>query len=130
MKKLRFIVSYILILAMLAAISFVSYRAFQEMQRKKQIEKEINSLREEAEKVRQDNQDLLDKISYFESPQFQEWEAKRKLNFQKPDENVVIVKPSPSKESGDNKIAGEFEQKEISADNSPNYIKWWNQFFK
>ena len=130
MKKLRFILSNILVIALLVAIGFISLKAFKEMQRKKQIEKEISDLKAEAEKVRKDNQDLTDKITYFESPEFQEWEAKRKLNFQKPDENVVIVKPSPSKADESGGSADQAQQGTQSLKDIPNYIKWWNQFFK
>jgi cell division protein FtsB len=129
MKKAGFFLYYLFIIAMLGAIGFVSYKTLQETQRKKQIEQEISALREEAEKVRKENQDILEKIAYFESPEFQEWEAKSKLNFQRPDENVVIVKPSPSQESNTEK--NELINESVKPlEKIPNWKKWWNQYFK
>jgi len=122
--------SSILIFIVLVAAGMVSYKAFKEAKRSQQIETEIESLRQEAEKIRQDNNNLEEKIAYFDTQGFQEREAKEKLNFQRPNENVVVVKPVPEIEYPDpmnneveNKIPGENEK-------IPNYRKWWNKFFK
>ena len=83
---------------------------------------------QEAEKLRQDNKSLEDKIGYFETQEFQEWEAKKKLNFQKEDESVVVVRPSPSQET--NESEPEKKEENGSKEDMPNYKKWWNYFFK
>lgn len=112
-------------LVLAGIISFFSYK---EAKRNSQIAQEIDNIRQEAEKIRKNNQDLRKKISYFETPQFQEGVAKEKLNLQKPDEQVVIVRPSAYYE--DKKEIPENEENKEESREIPNYLKWWNQFFK
>ena len=99
----------------------------KEIQRGRQIESEIETLRKEAEEIETSNHNLQEKISYFATQEFQERAAKEKLNLQKSDEKVVIVKPSVSREIIEENSADNIEEnteKEI-----PNYLKWYNQFF-
>ncbi|MCX6765960.1 MAG: septum formation initiator family protein [Candidatus Moranbacteria bacterium] len=127
MRKRIFLTLLFLTLG-LAVTAVVSYVTVKEARRNKQIEKEIELLRQEAEQIRKNNEDLREKIFYFETPEFQERVAKEKLNFQKPDEKVVIVKPSPSLES--RAESANNEQVSNPEEEVPNHIKWWNQFFK
>jgi cell division protein FtsB len=129
MKKVR-IFSSILIFLVLVAAGFVSYKAFKEARRSQQIDKEIEALRQEAEKIRQDNSDLQEKIAYFETPDFQEKEAKEKLNFQKPDENVAVVKPVPETENLSTENKPDENQAPAETEKITDYKKWWNKFFK
>ena len=109
------------------AIVFVAIAVSKEVYQKNKIEAEIKKLREEAEKVIKENSQLQERISYFETPDYQEREAKDKLGLQKPDENVVVIKPGINK--------GTPEEESVSPpvpDNSPkvpNPQKWWNYFF-
>lgn len=127
MKKISFITVVISIigLATIAAISWVSWK---EAKRNKSIDQEIGALRQEAEKIQRNNRDLREKISYFETPEFQEKIAKEKLNLQKPEEQVVIVRPSLSLE--DKKEASKSNDTDNESEGIPNYKKWWDQFFK
>lgn len=125
--KNKIFLSTILAITGLVAIGFISYFALKENKRNEQIEVEIEKLRQEAGKLRQNNQDMKEKIVYFETPEFQEKIAKEKLNLQKDNENVAIIKSSPA-------IKGESEEGEnteqtISFPEKPNYVKWWNFFF-
>jgi cell division protein FtsB len=114
----------------LCIIGFVGFKAYKESERNRQIGKEIGAIQAEAEKIRKSNRELEEKIAYFQTPEFQEKVAKEKLNFQKADEEVVIIKSSPSlksdKEAGDEELAGAFREE----DKTPNYQKWWKYFFK
>lgn len=127
MKKVSFISLLIIILGIsaIAAVSFVSYK---EAKRNQQIDEEIEIMRQEAEKIKKNNENLKEKIAYFETPSFQESVAKEKLNLQKPDEQVVIVKPSEYYESREENSTNNQEEK--AEENIPNYLKWWNQFFR
>lgn len=108
---------------------FIGYFAIKENQRNKQIEKEISILREEAQKIRQNNHEMNEKIVYFETPQFQEKIAKEKLNLQKENENVAIIKPSPvSNEYYQEKENVPASEKKIQE--KPNYKKWIDYFFE
>jgi cell division protein FtsB len=107
---------------------WISYFALKENKRNKQIESEINNLRTEAEKLRQNNQEMKNKIVYFETPEFQEKMAKEKLNLQKENENVTIIKSSPV--SRDKQVAGETTATEKKAPEKTNCEKWWDYFLK
>jgi cell division protein FtsL len=115
-------------LLVLILVVFVGYSAMKVIYRKKQVQNEIKGLMEEASKLERDNNDLKDKVSYFESKDFQEKEVKDKLSLQSPDENLVVVKPGPAKEK-------EIKQNEDAAKNeiineTPVYKKWLDYFFK
>ena len=97
--------------------------------RDKTIGSEISRLEMEAEKIREDNLSLKDRIAYFSSDAFQEREAKEKLDYRKQDEKVVMVRPSregvltpttllSSDESG-------YNEQDI-----PNHRKWWKLFWQ
>ncbi|MCD6149821.1 septum formation initiator family protein [bacterium] len=127
METFRFIVLKIAILAGVILAIFIIYISMKEIQRGRQIESEIETLRKEAEEIETSNHNLQEKISYFATQEFQERAAKEKLNLQKSDEKVVIVKPSVSREIIEENSADNIEEnteKEI-----PNYLKWYNQFF-
>lgn len=100
----------------------------RETNKKNQVQLEIDKLREEAKKIEKDNLELTDKLAYFESPDFQEKEAKDKLNLQNPKENVVIIKPSLTKET-ENIPNNQPDKIEVKIKMS-NLQKWWDYFFK
>lgn len=128
-KKKRIIISSIFILAGLVAAALLSYRAMKEAKRNQQIAAEVESLQQEAEKIRQDNQNLEERIVYFQTQEFQEREAKEKLNFQKAGEQVVVVRPSPFQEAESERV-NEKKENPPAKEERPNYEKWWNHFFK
>ena len=105
----------------------ISTRAFQEAYRSRKIQKEVEDLQSEAERIQNENKALSQQISYLQTPDFQEKVAKEKLNLQKPDENVVVVKPGVSQPQSapDQTVQGVVAQQD-----TPNYLKWWNAFFK
>lgn len=113
----------------LVASGFIGYSAIKENQRNKQIENEIKALQEEAQKLRQSNQDMQEKILYYDTSDFQEKTAKDKLNLQKENENVAIIKPTPTlKESKDDNVIE--SENDITEKEKPNYQKWIDYFFK
>lgn len=118
----------ILMFVGLILLAYVSYCAFKVVYKKNQIQNEILGLQEEAKKIEKNNNDLRDKISYFESRDFQEKEVKDKLSLQQPDESLVIVKPGPAKEKQAEKAEETQEMKDV--ENVPTYKKWWDYFFK
>jgi cell division protein FtsB len=120
--------SILFVIVGIVIAGWISYFAFEENKRNRQIESEINTLRSEAINLRQNNQDMKEKISYFDTSEFQEKIAKEKLNLQKDNENVAIIKPSPVLR--DKQVAGEnIDIKETAKENS-NQRKWWDYFFK
>jgi cell division protein FtsB len=124
-KKFPVIILYFVIGVFFAGL--ISYSAVREAYRNRKIEADISKLNQEKEKIQKENEALSKSIAFFETSQYQEKVAKQKLNLQKADENVVIVKPAPEQE----KTEVEPESKEaIKTPETPNYKKWLNFFFK
>lgn len=125
-KKFSFVAVFFVAGIVLAV--FISISAVREAYRSKTIEKEVENLKQEAQRIQSENEAMTQRIAYFETAQFQERIAKEKLNLQKPDENVVVVKPSV----GVLGVQAEDIPEEALQDvkDEPNYLKWWNSFFR
>lgn len=115
------------------AIGFVAFATYKELNKKKQVQVEIEKLQQEAAKVSQENDLIQEKIAYLQSREYQEREAKDRLNLQSPDENVVIVKSSVvGKPSSDEKnVPPKEESASAPIYSAPmsNFKKWCNYFF-
>lgn len=120
-SKVILIPAIIIIILVLVAVTRETYK-------KNQIQKEIDILQEKAKQINKENLKIQEKITYFESKEYQEKEAKDKLSLQNPDENVVIIKPGITKETKIEEIARAFVPKEEQKTSNP--IKWWRYFFK
>lgn len=114
-----------LIVAFLVGIVLVASSAWQEMERSKRIEDEVDKLRAEAERIRNENRTLTERISYFSTEQFKEREAKEKLGMKNKDEEVVSVDTGPVENEA---RAAETTRAPETTDNMPNYRKWWIVF--
>lgn len=110
-----------------ALIIVIAIAAVRQTHRTNGIEQEIAQLQAEADRVRQDNALLQDRVSYFSSEEFQEREAKEKLGLQKEGEQMVMIRPSVSQEAAEE----QFQQNAniVSVAEEPNYKKWWHLFF-
>lgn len=124
-RKFSFVV--IVFVAGIALAVFISSSAIREAYRSQSIEKEVEKLKQEAQRIQNENKELSERIAYFQTTDFQEKVAKEKLNLQKPDENVVVVKSNTAQEEANTNIENTSGDSE---DNTPNYRKWWNLFFK
>lgn len=109
----------------LAAVSFFLAKEYY---RKRQIQAEITGLEQEAAKINRENLEIQDKIAYLQSQDYQEREAKDKLNLQNPGENVVVIKPGVAREQGI-KAENENLPQPLPPDVS-NPQKWWKYFFE
>lgn len=106
---------------------FVSYSAVMEAYRNKKIEKNVEDLRRQAKTIQNENDTLSKTIDYLGSQENIEKTAKEKLNMQKPDENVVIVKAGaakPQTKTSEETGVG------TNLPELPNYKKWLRFFFK
>lgn len=124
-NKISFGIILFMIGIILAAV--ISTKAFKEAYRSRKIQKEVETLKMQAERIQSENDALRQRISYLQTPEFQEKVAKEKLNLQKPDENVVVVKPAVSAQQKDDQTQAQTEEVQPE---SPNHLKWWNYFFK
>ena len=118
----------VLALALILAALGVTWALVKETYRKRQIQKEIALLQGEASRIVQENQTIQERIKYLESQDFQEREAKDKLNLRSPGEEVVIVKTEISNKSKEEKVEVA-EVVELPETRLNNPQKWWYLFF-
>ncbi len=103
---------------------------WREYERGERIQREVDLLRAEAEKIDRENQGLSEKIAYFSSPNFQEQEAKQKLGYRRQDEEVVLVRPEMM--AAETEILDHEARKGEQSVNDlvPNYQKWLRLFYQ
>lgn len=126
-KKSSILVKIVLFLGILL-LGLIVFAISKESYKKKQAQSEIDRLEQEAERITRENSQLSDKLSYLESRDYQEKEARDKLNMQNPKENMVIVEPglTSTKEAS----ANDEENKKKLIVKTTNLQKWWDYFFK
>jgi cell division protein FtsL len=124
-KKFSLTIVFFAVGIILAGV--ITTRAVQEAYRSREIEKEIEGLKQEAERIQNENETIQKQIDYYSTSQFVEKVSKDKMNMQKPDENVIIVNRTNSEQP---QIAGVQSETVQNSQEIPNYIKWWNFFFK
>jgi cell division protein FtsB len=99
----------------------------KEAYRKKQVQKEIEDLQSQIKRLGQENSDLNNLIAYFSTPQFQEKEAREKLNLQKDNEQMIVLHKDLAAKSQPQ--FSDSQAPSVQNDNSPNWRKWLNFFF-
>ena len=113
------------------AFSFLSYSVYQEFSKKKVVESEIEALKEQAEKIKQENMSLEERIAYLSSQDYQKIQAKDKLDLQDPNENVVVITQDldiPTQKTQELETKND-NQNTYPTEKTSNLLKWWNYFF-
>lgn len=127
-KAASWLTGMVLILG-IGLLGVIFFALIKETYRKKQVLDEIRELQNEAARIEKENSEIQEKLAYFDSRDFKEKEAKDKLNLQDPGENLLVIKPSPSKEAAMNYEVSSSEAKKEEPQLS-NPRKWLNYFFK
>ncbi len=87
---------------------------------KRQIDRQIASLQDQSDKIKRDNEQLSGLIKYFNTPDYQEKQAREKLNLKKDGEFVVVL---PS----DQEVASATQSETAPTKSNPQL--WLNYFF-
>ena len=112
------------ILASVLIVIFLGTNLGKEFYRKYQIQKEIDSLKEDINSLERNNYKMSQLIEYCKTDEYKEAQARERFNLGKEGENLTImIEPNNS----DSEI--EIEERIDSNENLPNYRKWWNYFF-
>jgi cell division protein FtsB len=120
----------------LAVIILISFPFVKNYLKQYQINKEINGLKKEITDLQDKNVDLKKFVSYLESNQFAEEQARLNLNLKKPGEELTVIKPTVSGVKIDATTTEETSIFNIpgyrkgEAKNSGNPEKWLNYFFR
>jgi cell division protein FtsB len=115
-------------LAGLAVLVLIGISLGKEVYRKRQIQKEIEGLQSQISQMGQQNGDMENLISYLSSTDFQEKQAREKLNLQKSDEKMIVLRKDvvqPDSQPQNTAVNPQAPPE----DNSPNWQKWWKYFF-
>jgi cell division protein FtsB len=123
------IFSGIFFLAGLLILILIGISLGKETYRKRQIQKEIEGLEEQINQLGQENNDMNNLISYLQSNDFTEKEAREKLNLQKNDEKMIILQKEIVPQ-GSSEASGADSTPTPVMDGSPNWQKWWKHFFQ
>lgn len=86
---------------------------------KRVVDREIGKLQSQMERIKKDNEQLSSLIQYLNTPEYQEKEAREKLNLKKDGEFVVVLP------QGD--VAAASQQNNQTE--TSNYKLWFNYFF-
>ncbi|MFA5925423.1 MAG: septum formation initiator family protein [Parcubacteria group bacterium] len=121
------IISGLFFVAGLAVLVSIGISLGKETYKKRQVQKEIEGLQTQVKKLNQENGELNNLIAYFSTQEFQEKEAREKLNLQKENEQMVVLRKES--ENTDQKPATENDLSSPKDDTSPNWQKWLKFFF-
>ncbi len=124
------ILSGFFFLAGLAALVLIGISLGKETYRKKQIQGEIEVLQKEINQLHQENSELENLTTYFSSEEFQEREAREKLNLQKEDEKMVVLRKEMEQPEEEKKEEETKEKLAVEKDGYPNWQKWIIFFFE
>jgi cell division protein FtsB len=84
------------------------------------VETEIDGVKKQISDFQSSNQEMRDMITYLQSDQSLEEQARLNLNLKKPGETVVVIEQAKSATTTNDVNINSSEN---------NFIKWWNYFF-
>ena len=128
-KKSVGIFTGLFFIAGLVILVLIGISLGKETYRKHQIQKEIEGLQSEIQKINQENSDLDNFISYLSTKEFQEKEAREKLNLQKEGERMIVLRKELGQQK-ETKNANPAAGTDFIEDKSPNWQKWLKFFFE
>jgi cell division protein FtsB len=120
----------------LIAVILISLPFAKNAVKRHKINKEISNFKEEIADLQNKSADLKNFVSYLESDQFAEEQARLNLNLKKPGEELTVVKPGAgglnlaSSSEGDSIFNIPGRKKEEPRPESSNPRKWLNYFFR
>jgi cell division protein FtsB len=103
------------------ALVFTAVTLFRELQKKYEIQSEIRRLEAEIANLDSKNREIQELISYYQTSEYKERQARALLNLQKPGEFAVVLP-----ERDDDQGAAELE---ADPGRVSNFQKWWEYYF-
>ena len=116
------ITSRLFLVVALVAVAGIAVGVVKSVLRRVEVEHEISALRSDIGTLQGKNDELSRLITYFQTPEFKEREARLQQGLQKPGEQVVVI---PGLGAG--AAAGAGNAAALSTD--PNWRRWLNYFF-
>ncbi len=88
---------------------------------KRLVENEISDVQKEINDFESTNKELKDMITYLQSDQSLEEQARLNLNLKKPGEKVIVIEPQKNSST-----SAEINK---TTNVESNFVKWWHYFF-
>jgi len=127
-KKIHLVFKLLGIGALLAAIIMLGYKIYGVSYEKYQINKKVTTLDTVMAGLSQKTEDLKALVGRLEDKDYIEKEARKKLNFQKPGEQPVIITKKGA--GANNGVAVKSSQASDKNSQEESNIKlWYNMFF-
>jgi len=123
------IFSGIFFLAGLIVLVLIGVSLGKEVYRKRQIQKEIEGLQSQINQMEEDSSSMENLIGYLSSTDFQQKEAREKLNLQKDDEKMIVLRKDVVPNENQPGVNKNDNPQAPPEDKSPNWKKWWKFFF-
>ncbi len=117
------------IIAEIAVLVIIGVALAKEVVHKYQIEHDIAQLQAQAETLQNKNGELQSLITYFESDNYAEEQARLQLGMQRPGESVVTVLGAETDEPSAGGGAALAVNDSTSAASASNPQRWWDHFF-
>ncbi len=95
MFKSIFSRQFFISLALLAVLAIFAVPLIKNWRQKQEIDKEVADLQQQVNDLGNKNSNLKQVLDYMQSDQFVEHEARTKLNYKKPGEEVAVVNGAP-----------------------------------
>lgn len=106
----------------LCAILLIVYGITRGVMRRVEVENQISALKNDIHSLETKNEELSRLITYFQTPEFKEREARLRLGLQKQGENVVVI---PDLAQGNTNTS----DSAVPQEQLPNWKLWLNYFF-
>jgi len=108
-------------------IIFILYSLIGIVYKNYNINKQMETLRNDIETLKTNNIEQQSKILYYNTDTYQEKILREKLGYQKEGERVyALPRVDPERE----KLIKEQQQYQANEDNKPNILKWYEFFFQ
>ena len=107
----------------------LSFALGKEVIRKYQVEAEIDDLQHEISSLEERNVELNQLITYLDSGDYKEEQARLQLGLQRPGESVVAVLGA-SVERDESAVSGSVLEYQQEQNTSSNPQRWWDYFMK
>lgn len=113
----------------LAVIVYVLYNIGKSIYKNYKTVEKIDTIEESISSQEQDNKNLRNLIIYYQTDSYKELEARKKLGYKKPGENVLII-PELGTVNENTNIELPGENSSDEKDEDPNFVKWYNYVIK
>jgi len=100
----------------------------KEIVRRQDVQSEVTRLQQQIDSLKQQNIQLAQVLKEMTSDNYQEKEARKKLDVQKPGETVVLL-PEPTDDGGRALVVHNSSSSTSQTYAKSNAEKWWSYFF-